>query len=122
MSAAQPIGPGSIVVCVSTGQNELSGRFLPAHHLTKGALYCVEVIRPWANGCPLDGCNEGFVLKGRSERYVTPFGNMPFGYCPSQFRPLNDGDTSLVTEEIEDGAAGDGDALQTYRIKTPEPV
>lgn len=112
--SAQPIGPGSIVVCTSAKQM-LSDFPPPGYRLTVGALYCVEAIRPWGDRCPVDDCHEGFVLKGRAMRGISMRGIGPviLGYCPSQFRPLNDGDTSLVENEATDT---DGSGLQTYRV------
>ena len=114
MSAAQPIGPGSIVVCISTPQNVMN---IPdSYKLTRDALYCVKEIAPWAAPCLIDGCEAGYVLKGRDELFIKiGYGDaVLIGYCPSQFRPLNDGDTSrVVEEETYDDIIGAG--LQTYR-------
>ncbi len=117
MSAAPPIGPGSIVVCTSTPQNSCQ---LPSgYRLTEGALYCVEAIKPWTeSSCHLCGCREGFALKGRMAIIYDPGRRerIIIGYCVSQFHPLNDGDTSLVTDEIE---STDDMGLQTYRVLEP---
>lgn len=112
--AAQPIGPGSIVICISTGQNSLS---IPqGYTLTKDALYCVDSIQPWAHGCQICGhCTLGFVLRGRTDRIAqSEDGFRILGYCPSQFKPLNDGDTSFVENELSEDDA-DGAGLQAYR-------
>lgn len=113
--SAQPIGPGSILICTSTALNE---QRIPELRLTMGALYCVAEMGPWAEGvCDACGsCQAAVVLKGKDRIYRSHFSSHTLaGYCPSQFRPLNDGDASLVENEQTDDTDCDGSALQTYR-------
>ena len=47
------------------------------------------------------------------------YGFVRVDYCPSQFRPFNDGDASRVTNEEDIGDDADGSGLQTYRVLEP---
>jgi hypothetical protein len=94
---AAEIGPGSILVCVDWFRPEGTYDKDPEKsNLTVGAIYrCSEILD--AGGlsrmqCPWDECGtRGVQLEGRSI----------FCYCPNLFKPLNDGDTSLVENEKE---------------------
>lgn len=96
---ADAIGPGSALICVSNAQNELSFSGTPEYNITIGALYTVDRLGHSMTGrvCPVDGCSEvGLILKDKPLWYGR--GMM---YCSNQFKPLNDGDTSLVDAEEE---------------------
>ncbi len=97
------IGPGTPLICV-TPNNPLS-RCVPIY---VGSIYFCEAVHSFPTRsalqgymecCPHDGCDTVITLKG----HIHPLGGR-CGYCPNKFRPLNDGDTSLVDaeKEIED--------------------
>lgn len=114
---SKPIGPGSLLVCTKVPQDE----FLPRGvTLTVGAIYtCQEVLRSRV-ACPSDGCgHDGIALRERPrglywigdggffERLhrITPM------FCPNVFRPLDDGDTSLVADEVVEDAISPGELV-----------
>lgn len=65
--------------------------------LTEGALYfCEKLGDDVIMSCPWDQCGHTYVLL--RDRFCQCF-NSEIAYCPNLFRPLNDGDTSLVDDE-----------------------
>ena len=83
------IGPGTVLVCVNDGAPVIASRY----RLTKGAIYVCEAVERCLLPCPWDQCGYiGVRVKGKGDakKYL---------YCPNFFRPLNDGDTSLVEHE-----------------------
>ena len=88
------IGPGTALICIKWDMPEDADDVL-----TVGALYfCEEVIDTDPYICPWDGCGTiGIGLKGKACSCC----NKHYPYCVSLFRPLNDGDTSLVETEKE---------------------
>lgn len=97
---AEAIGPGTPLICISETQPSALFWFKPPK-LTNGALYfCEELYTEDAHRsetcCPWDSCGKiGIRLKD----IRTKAGGRP-PYCPNLFRPLNDGDTSLVKNEV----------------------
>lgn len=86
---AEAIGPGTALICIAKSSNPYTW----SNKLTLQALYfCREVTQHKYNElCTTDACGTvGLRLKNRKGMY-----------CPNLFRPLNDGDTSLVQDEIE---------------------
>lgn len=89
------IGPGTPLICINDGWKGPDGSVRPAMFINKGAIYfCEEVVSSWMLGCGVCGHlkNEHTLiyLKGHAQRK----------YCPKRFRPLNDGDTSFVADEV----------------------
>lgn len=100
------LAPNMIVVCVKwrwpNGMDEIPASF--AHGaLTEQAFYFCERLEEtqdigFSQTCPWDGC--GTVWLGLRDKLCGCCGtHIP--YCPNLFRPLNDGDTSLVKNEKE---------------------
>jgi hypothetical protein len=81
---ATDIGPGTLLICINDAKE------YGCIELTKGAIYIVEKNKPRTGPC--DSCRkmDAVILKGK-----------PHYYCLCLFRPLNDGDTSLVENEKE---------------------
>jgi hypothetical protein len=114
----EAIGPGSLVVCIKnlckvTGPNDL----------TLGAVYRIDTIFSSAS----IGLNWSCV-SCRGKTLCKIIEKHRFIYCPvCTFKPLNDGDTSLVEheKELEDVNAGRSereDANTPNRRRTPERV
>lgn len=81
------IGPGSMLKCIRATECDCG-----SHRVTEGALYTcetLEVVEAHARYCGHIGCTGVMVLlKGK-----------PHPFCECCFRPLDDGDTSLVVDE-----------------------
>lgn len=83
--------------------------------LTEGALYTCEGLHEGGElpdsdtMCPWDGCGHDWYCL--VEKTCTHGSFIP--YCPNLFRPLNDGDTSLVADEYIVGV----DAVSEYYSK-----
>jgi hypothetical protein len=96
---AKPIGPGMCVRCVRTWK---SMGHVTRHDVTQGAIYFVERVDVWSHGvCPIDACDRAVALR---ERPAVMSSGHRVGYCISLFAPLDDGDTSLVEDEIDQDA------------------
>lgn len=112
----EAIGPGTVLICIDD-RPAPTGYNFPEDKLTKHAIYVCEKIVRSSSGtiCPWDGCSEkGIILEGKQGTLRFGFKVRPL-YCPSLFRPLNDGDTSLVKDEINE--------LERYKappITTPQ--
>lgn len=96
------VGPGTLLVCISNGNGSKIGDY---YDLTVGAIYTVAEIIPFDPKSKLVCCECGercrpFTLRQK----LKPHDALLVVYCITLFRPLNDGDTSLVSaeEEIED--------------------
>lgn len=91
------IGPGTPLICISTGH---TGDEEPWANLTLGAMYhCDEVIPPedvetYCPDCSTPDCVP-ITLKEKRRRTIR---GQFVVYCTTLFRPLNDGDTSLVED------------------------
>lgn len=88
---AKDIGPGMCVVCITEMTHNYGDCHPDFRQVTPNAIYFVEEVfdHPIAY-CPHDNCGSiGLILKDRS----------PWIYCPNIFKPLDDGDTSLVKAE-----------------------
>jgi hypothetical protein len=95
---AKPIGPGMCVRCVRTWK---SMGHATSYDVTQDAIYFVEEVSRWSYGtCPIDACDRAIALRERP--IIMPSGHR-LGYCISLFAPLDDGDTSLVEDEIVEG-------------------
>ena len=95
----EAIGPGTLLRCVAW--KPLSGSQIDCGDLTVGSIYrCNHVSEdPYGDRCPWDDC--GTVGVALVDRFCNCLGSYLL-YCPNFFRPLNDGDTSLVETERED--------------------
>jgi hypothetical protein len=103
------IGPGTPLICIRRPK-----RFpVPEDSLTVGALYTCRLIieRPGQGRCI--NCDSRFSLKLREKDFAV-------NYCECLFRPLNDGDTSLVDAEERHRKAQE--VLQFAGLKKKEPV
>lgn len=82
------IGPGTPLICVHAW---------PEYGLTEGALYTCDGVEPLPYNAPVEctACHG----TGKALYYIRNRGPQP--YCEKLFRPLNDGDTSLVETEIK---------------------
>lgn len=102
---AAEIGPGSLVVCVEKLPEDDFVRTCPGVQLTPGSIYKVECIQKgWGHqNCPCGkDAGIGYRLVERPGPFETEFGTAEWlAYAPCLFRPLNDGDTSLVEGEKE---------------------
>lgn len=88
------IAPGAPLICIREHPQVPDGL-----RKTVNALYFCETLGVSDDGqiCPYDGCGPiGIGLKG----FRTYFG-MSIFHCPNDFKPLNDGDTSLVDDEVD---------------------
>lgn len=99
---AEAIGPGTMLVCVKFSRPFEGDNGPTCGDLTVGAIYRCRKVHTVQDidvyPCPWDGCGaEAFLLE---DRFCDCF-NMWLPYCPNLFRPLNDGDTSLVEKECE---------------------
>lgn len=93
------IGPGTPLICINANPPVGAVGSL-CETLTLGALYtCLEVQSdPESLPCPWDQCGTtGIQLR---EKYCSCYATN-WAFCPNLFRPLNDGDTSLVEDELE---------------------
>lgn len=87
------IAPGRMVKCIEAAVCDCG-----EHKVSEGALYRCEVVFPAPLGhvlffCPRPGKCDGMML------WVT---GRAHGFCACCFKPMDDGDTSLVLdEEIE---------------------
>lgn len=81
---AEAIGPGTPLICI----NDWQGNGFDTK-LSTGALYFCETINSYKS-CPLCKSDIGITLRGKTV----------WAYSVCLFRPLNDGDTSLVENEI----------------------
>ena len=106
MADAQPIGPGTMLICVKWVDPFPDVE--PSYRLTVNALYtCQEITSGVVGNCPW--CNkphEGIVLSQKhgvpTLKLMAAFHNWKYDqplYCPTLFKPLNDGSTDLLTEE-----------------------
>jgi hypothetical protein len=91
------VGPGTLLVCIK----EIDPRdeaILPEAKITVGAIYTLKDLVESRTHPGVFG----YRLKERDGSYKDRFGNTYeyIGYYASRFRPLNDGDTSLVENEI----------------------
>jgi hypothetical protein len=98
---AAEIGKGSLVVCVNNhAPTQWYNRYYKTSPLTVGAIYqVVKVHEQYSDRaqCPWDKCGTvGYWLRDKKS-----FTGRWVKYCPNLFRPLNDGDTSLVENEKE---------------------
>lgn len=93
------LGPQMTVKCVIPHPND---HVVPEAHLTVGALYYIERMEDLIDICPRDNCGSVSVMLRGKELYQSPCcGEMyPLWFCPNHFAPLDDGDTSLVNDEI----------------------
>lgn len=96
------IGPGTVLIClVSRHPTDMPKAF----HIFKGAIYiCAEVIPgdECEEPCNYDGCTgPGITLKDKPVEFEEDGELWQYFYCPNLFRPLNDGDTSLVENELD---------------------
>jgi hypothetical protein len=100
------IGPGTPLVCVKSEQSNPIWQ-PPANRLTVGAIYFCEKVFGADNnyGCGLNGCTSqhGYTLRGINSWRIHPHTGVQCQllYCSCCFKPLNDGDTSLVEHEEE---------------------
>jgi hypothetical protein len=102
---AAEIGPGTPLICIDDSPAFATGRKIP---ITKDAMYFCERIKRYPyNGCARDKCNARIWIKGLRK-----------SMCPARFKPLNDGDTSLVEAEKEKEDAIQGG--ETPKIATPK--
>lgn len=94
------IGPGTLLRCIKAPSFTQPGYdFLMT---TVGSFYLCERVVDSIFLCPEDGCgHEGLVLKDKSRfKCIDGCGTMHTAlYCPNLFRPVDDGDTSLVRDE-----------------------
>lgn len=92
----EAIGPGTPLICVKFswpfGHPPCDETRLD---LDPGAMYfCEAVVEGDDMECPWDGCGRtGYAIQGKRCSCWS------YIYCPNLFRPLNDGDTSLVNEK-----------------------
>lgn len=94
------IGPGTPLICIDDSKQDTT---LPRQLiLHKDALYfCAVVDFEMDGACTFCGCSgPGIQLRGKEGWFPDGSENeFQYFYCPSRFRPLNDGDTSLVDAE-----------------------
>lgn len=89
------IGPGTPLICIA-------GCVWESGKLTEGALYFCKEIVAWNDESRMPpgvtrSYNCGFCTKTGHDFIVVK--DQPNGeFCPARFRPLNDGDTSLVED------------------------
>jgi hypothetical protein len=103
---AGDVGPGTVLICIRGGWHGESwhkGKYKIAK-VTEGAIYICDGINnnPDIPGFPSYRSGTSIYLKGKHE--VVPFGPYKGRRCSwklDRFRPLNDGDTSLVENEKE---------------------
>lgn len=90
------IGPGTPLICKSAAA--LKGHEVA---LTEGALYACSEVRPAEQTLPSTKeflyCS--FCNAIKEHDFLRVRGQVVW-YCPQRFRPLNDGDTSLVENEV----------------------
>lgn len=95
---AADVGPGTPLVCIKWVRPEGATLGDACSKLTVDAIYiCKEVGHESVGTCPWDDCGKTwYSLEGK----YCGCHNMDLPYCPNLFRPLNDGDTSLVDAEV----------------------
>ena len=113
------IGPGTLLICIKP--HTLRGSI--ADPIYEGSMYTCEKLTSVYRGQTSTHC--GFC--GSEHLFVVLRGhNKGYPWCPTRFRPLNDGDTSLVKDEeiIEEPAllGGINREPSPYWKTTKEPV
>lgn len=126
---AAEIGKGSILICI---KNEPPSYGYQKEYalapLTVKAMYTVRMIFTHNHGhCPWDNCGHtGLFIEEKGFEGSKPGKVAYICYCPNLFRPLNDGDTSLVKDEKDKPEDNTFESFRTdcIPIKTPqkEPV
>lgn len=117
---SEAIGPGSALVCVSDAMPGYCQQMYDGlEPLVVGGLYfCEEIGKARFTLCPWDGCGKTWIsLRGKKLLSI----DRHLWYCPNLFKPLNDGDISLVKDEINE--------VERYKapptitpVKVKEPV